>query len=547
MATTTPADAVAAATAPPDEASEANPRRWLALVVLCTSVLVLAIDNTILNVALPSIGQDLGATTSQLQWIVDAYILVFAGLLLTGGALGDRFGRKGALLVGLVVFGAGSLAASVAGSPEAVMISRGVMGVGGALVMPATLSLLTSLFPDPKERAKAIAAWAGTFGIGIAIGPLAGGWLLEHFWWGSAFLVNAPVIVLAFVGTALLVPSSRDRHAARLDPVGALLSTAGLATLVWAIIEAPEHGWTGTLTLVGFAAALALLGGFVAWEHRRDEPMLDMAFFGNARFSAASVAVTITFFALVGGTFLLTQHLQLVLGYDALQAGMRITPIAVPIIGLAPISTKLVERIGTKVVVATGLATVALGLAVAASITPTDGYAKVLVAILVIGSGMGLAMGPATESIMGSIPVDKAGVGSAVNDTTREVGSALGVAVIGSVASSAYGSSMADTVAASPVPVPAEAADAIQDSIVGALAVADQVGGAVGQGLADAAKVAFVDGMGNGLTVGAAMAFAGAVIALVFLPSRAKEQAEEAEREDEVDLDLAPEPELVAA
>jgi EmrB/QacA subfamily drug resistance transporter len=515
-------------------------KRWIALVVLCVSVLVLAIDTTILNVALPSIGQDLGATTSQLQWIVDAYILVFAGLLLTGGALGDRFGRKGALLLGLVLFGAGSVAAAMGASPQTVMVARGAMGVGGALVMPATLSLITNLFTDPKERAKAIGVWAGTWGIGIVVGPVAGGWLLEHFWWGSAFLVNVPVIALALVGAALVVPTSRDERAPRLDPVGALLSMVGLGTLVWAIIEAPAHGWTDPVTLAGFVTAAVVLVAFVVWELRRDEPMLDMAFFRNRRFSAASAAITITFFALVGATFLLTQHLQLVLGYSALEAGLRITPIAVGLILMAQVATRLVERIGTKVVVSAGLATISGGLFIASRIQPGDGYGFVLAAILVIGTGMGLTMAPATESIMGSIPAAKAGVGSAVNDTTREIGAALGVAVLGSVASSSYGSAMADQVAAAPVAVPPPAAEAIQDSLYGALAVADQVGGPLGQGLAESARVAFVDAMGTSLSVGALLVLVSAGIALAFLPSRAEPVDDQAGAEPEGDAERAP-------
>src|SRR5688500_6293243 len=284
---------------------------------MCLSLMVIGVDNTILNVALPTLVRDLGATTSQLQWIVDSYTLVFAGLLLTAGSLGDRFGRRRALSVGLLVFGLGSVASALAGSAEQLIVTRALMGVGGALIMPATLSIISNVFTEPAERGRAIAVWAGCSAMGIAIGPLSGGWLLEHFWWGSVFIVNIPIVLLALTGGRLFVPESKDPSPPGLDPLGAVLSIVGLGVLVWAIIEAPVQGWTDPTTLSAFLAAAVLVAGFIAWELHTDHPMLDVHFFANPRFSAASTAVTLVFFALFGSTFLQTQYLQFVLGYSA--------------------------------------------------------------------------------------------------------------------------------------------------------------------------------------------------------------------------------------
>ncbi|MGH9265709.1 MAG: MFS transporter, partial [Acidimicrobiales bacterium] len=310
------------------DAAAIHGRRWWTLAVMCLSLMVIGVDNTILNVALPTLVRDLDATTSQLQWIVDSYTLVFAGLLLTAGSLGDRFGRRRALAGGLVIFGLGSVASAVAGSADQLILTRAVMGVGGALIMPATLSIISNVFTVPAERARAIAVWAGFSAMGIAIGPLSGGWLLEHFWWGSVFMVNIPIVALALLGGRLFVPESRDPAPRGLDPLGAVLSIVGLVALVWAIIEAPVHGWSDPTTLAAFALAAVVLGAFVAWERHTDHPMLDVRFFANPRFTAASTGVTMVFFALFGSAFVQTQYLQFVLGYSALEAGLRVAPIA---------------------------------------------------------------------------------------------------------------------------------------------------------------------------------------------------------------------------
>ena len=494
-------------------------RRWWTLAVLCLSLVVIGVDNTILNVALPTLVEDLGATTSQLQWIVDGYVLVFAGLLLTAGSLGDRFGRRRALTGGLLVFGAASVLASMAATPGQLIAARGLMGIGAAFIMPSTLSIVTNTFLDPTERARAIGVWAGFSALGIAIGPLAGGWLLEHYFWGSVFLVNLPIVALALVGGRLVVPESRDPAAPRLDPAGAVLSMVGLAALLWAIIEAPVKGWTSAPVLAAAGVAAVALGAFVWWERRSDHPMLDLGLFRNPRFSAASAAVTLTFFALFGSLFLLTQHLQFVLGYSALGSGARVVPFAATLMVVAPLSSRVVERVGTKAVVATGLAVVAAGLALLVRTSVDAGYGPVVLAQVVMAAGMGLTMAPATESIMGALPRDRAGVGSAVNDTTRQVGGALGVAVIGSAFASVYGGRMADAVAG--VGLPGDAATAAGDSVGAALAVADRIGGPSGEALAEVARQSFVDGLHVAVLIGAGVALLGALVALAWLPARA--------------------------
>ena len=490
-------------------------RRWGILAVLMLALLTIGIDNTILNVALPTLATDLEASSSQLQWIVEAYVLAFAGALLTAGALGDRFGRRRALLGGLTVFGGASVAAAFVGSPAGLITLRAILGIGGAFIMPATLSILTHVFPE-EERAKAIGIWSSVWAIGIVVGPITGGWLLEHFWWGSVFLVNVPIAVAAIAATIVLVPESSDPAEGRLDPVGAVLSTGGLTALLYGIIQAPEHGWTTASTITAFVAALILMAGFVVWESRREDPMLDVSLFRDPRFSAASAAVTLVMFALVGGMFFLTQHLQFVLGYTPLQAGLRLIPVAVALAVAAPQSAALAKRFGTRTVVAVGLATAAAGLLILSGASVDSGYGIVAATMLVAGAGIGLAGTPATDSIMGAVPEGKAGVGSAVNDTTREVGGALGIAVLGTVLSSAYTSVMGKQVSS----LPGEAAEIAADSIGGAVHVAAAIGGTVGDQLLLAARTAFVDAMSTTVLVGAAVALVGAVVAFVYLPAR---------------------------
>jgi EmrB/QacA subfamily drug resistance transporter len=510
----------ASSVAPPAQPA-ADRRRWLILGVLCLSVFIIVVDNTIVNVALPTLARELDATTSQLQWIVDAYTLVFAGLLLAGGSLGDRFGRKGFLQAGLLAFGAFSALASIATSAEQLIAARAAMGIGAALIFPATLAILVNVFTVPSERAKAIGIWAAVSGLSVALGPVTGGWLLEHYSWGSVFLVNVPVVLVAIVAVALVVPTSRDPHTSRFDPIGLLLSIAGVTLLVWAVIEAPINGWTSTESLAAFAAAGALLAGFVLWELRSSHPMLDVRIFRNLRFTAGSVAVTFAFFALFGFIFMVTQYFQFVRGYGTLSAGLHTVPFAVFTGVAAPLSARLALRFGTKVIVAIGLLSMSIGFVVAAITEAESPYALVVLAMFFMGGGLGLVNAPATEAIMGALPPDRAGVGSAVNDTTRELGGTLGVAIVGSLFASVYSSQLASSLAGAPIP--AEAAAVARESVGAAYAVAEQAPGPFGDALRDAASSAFMDGFSAGSLVAAGVVLSGAVLAWLFLPARAAE------------------------
>jgi EmrB/QacA subfamily drug resistance transporter len=489
-------------------------RRWWTLSVLCLSLVMVIVGNTVLNVALPTLVRELDATATDLQWLVDAYALVFAGLLLSAGALGDRFGRKGALTIGLFIFGTASAVSALATSPGQLIFTRATMGVGAALVMPATLSILTNVFP-PHERARAIGIWAGLSGAGAAIGPIAGGYLLGHFWWGSVFLLNVPIVLVALIGGRLLVPTSKDPSQAPLDPVGAVLSIAGLGALLYAIIEAPIHGWTDALTLASFGIAAFFLFAFARWEFRSDHPMLDLRLFKNRQFSAASGSITLVFFAMFGTFFLLTQYLQLVLNYTALEAGVRLLPMAITLMIVAPQSAKFVDRFTHRVVVAVGLMVVAVGLALFSTFGVSTGYPLIATALVVMAIGMSLAMPPSTTAIMASLPMRKAGVGSAVNDTTRELGGALGVAVLGSLAVSHYSSQIGEAL----VGLPAAASEIATSSLGGALAVAQEIGGPAGSSLALAARSSFVDASGLSLTIGAVVVAAASIMVWVFFPA----------------------------
>ncbi len=386
----------------------AHRRRWLTLVVLCVSLMVIGLDNTILNVALPTLAHaknlgGLGASGSSLQWIVDAYTLVFAGLLLTMGSLGDRFGRYKFLTFGLVVFGTGSVLSAFAPSAGVLIATRSLMGIGGACIMPGTLSILSNVFPSPGERARAIGIWAGVSALGVGIGPVAGGALLTHFWWGSVFLVNVPIVVTALVLGYFFVPDSSDKTTPRLDPVGAGLSIVSLGAILWSIIEAPAHGWTSPEILTGFAVGVVFVAAFLTWELKSSSPMLDLHFFQNPRFSAASSAIMLVFLALFGTIFLLTQYLQSVLGYSTLKAGAILIPQSAALMVFAFLSPRWVVRFGNKVVVAFGLTLVAISLVGFVTFDVGSSALDVIIVTVIMGVGMGNVMSPATESIMGSL------------------------------------------------------------------------------------------------------------------------------------------------
>ena len=511
-------------TTTPAEASDlqlaSHPRRWAALAVVCFGMFVTVLDGTIVNIALPSLSVDLGASTRQLQWIVDAYLLVFTGLLLAAGGIGDKFGRKRVLITGLILFGATSALAGRADSAGQLITGRALMGIGAALIFPATLAIITNVFRDPRERAKAIGIWTATSGMAVAAGPITGGWMLEHFWWGSVFFVNVPITILVAGATWFVVPESRESDAPRLDKVGLLLSIAAIASLVYTIIEAPEWGWASARTLGGFAVALVVLAAFVRWELRVQHPMLPVKIFSNLRFSAASVSITAAFFALFGFIFLITQYFQLIRGYGPLQAGVRTLPVAISIAIASITAPRFVQRIGTTQVVRGGLAMMSIAfLWIALRTTVNESYIEIVGQMIFLGAGLGATTAPATESIMGSLSADKAGVGSAVNDTTRELGGTLGVAIIGSVFSSIYVADLRDSGGVF-AQLPPELRHVTEESVGAARIIAQQLGANAQPYLAQVSD-AFLGGLSVGCFVASGVAAAGALFAGRYLPARA--------------------------
>jgi EmrB/QacA subfamily drug resistance transporter len=487
--------------------------------VLCVSLLIVSLDNTILNVALPVIVRTLHASSSSLQWIVDSYAIVFAGLLLVAGSLGDRLGRKWVFMAGLLIFAAGSALSAFSGSPDGLIAARGFMGIGGSAIMPSTLSILTNTFSEARDRSRAIGVWSGTTGLGVAIGPVAGGWLLDHFWWGSVFLVNVPIALLGFIAALWIVPNSKDPSTKAADPVGAGLSILGMGLLLWGIIEAPDRSWTSPAILGSIGAAVAVLAVFWVWEKRSSHPMLQVSFFSSRRFSAAMGAMGLVMFALMGGLFLLTQYLQFSLGYTPLQTGLRIAPIALVLLVVAPLSSVIVHFVGTKPVVFAGMALIAAGFALLSKVSVQDTYMNVLPSFLLIGCGTGLAFAPCTESVMGSLPVGQAGVGAATNGASLQTGGALGVGILGSLLNTRYQDRLAPVLAR--YSMPASIRHVITGSLGGALAVAQRIGGALGAGLATVAKESFVSGLGLASVVAAVFVGAAGVVVLLVLPNRA--------------------------
>jgi MFS transporter, DHA2 family, multidrug resistance protein len=432
-----PPELSSAAVVPLYERPEVYQRRWFLLGVLCLSLVMIVMAVSSVNVALPTIQSDLGASATMLQWIVDSYALVFAGLLLVAGALGDRFGRKETLLFGLALFGIGSLVSGFAGSAAIVILGRAIQGAGAAFVMPSTLSLLTAVFP-PAERPKAIATWVAFAGAGGALGPIVAGALLEEFWWGSTFLFNVPVVAVTAIAVAIYSPRSRDDTVTPLDPRGAVLSLVGLTSLIFGIIEGAERGWSDTLVVGSFVLAAITLYAFVRWERVAPHPMLPVSYFADRRFSVGSAVITTSFFVMFGWFFLLSLYLQFVRGYSPLEAGLATLPLPPMFILLSPRSADIAARWGSGRTIALGFLLVGAGMAVLAPVTPDTPYVVLAVAMVLMGAGMAITAAPATTSIMSAVPLSKAGVASAVNDTTRELGGALGIAIFGTIVSSLY-------------------------------------------------------------------------------------------------------------
>jgi EmrB/QacA subfamily drug resistance transporter len=501
--------------------ADRNPRRWLILGVLCLSLLVVVVDNMVLNIAIPSLIRDLGASTAQIQWIIDAYILVFAGLLLTAGSLSDRHGRRRGLVTGLIVFGSASVLATLCQTPEQLIAVRGLMGVGAAFLMPGTLSILTTVFAE-DERKKAIAIWSSVLMLGALGGPSLGGLLLEHFWWGSIFLLNVPIAVLGIVAALAIIPESRGA-ASRPDLLGALLSMIGMTALVWGVINSAQHGWNSPSTLGGFAVAVIGLGAFAWWERRVAEPMLPLTLFRDRNFAGASLSIVLLSFSAGGVLLALTQYLQFVLGYEPLKAGTAFIPMLVTAMIFNGVGVVIDKRFGTRTALAAGLLLMSAGFGILASLSPGDGYPKLALALVVLGMGSGTAGPAAYGTLMSALPPERVGVGSAVNDTVQQVGTALSVAVLGSVLTATYRAAM-----------PAGVPDQARDSIGDALRIAAATGDAA---LARVAQDSFVSAIASTSLIGIVGGIMAAVVAVAVLrpkPPVAASQDAAAESESQL-------------
>ncbi|MFF4527559.1 MFS transporter [Streptomyces bluensis] len=476
-------------------APQGHPQRWLILGVLSLALLTVVLDNTVLNVAIPSLTEELGAATSDIQWMINAYSLVQSGLLLTAGSAADRYGRKKMLIAGLSLFGVGSLVAGLADSTGQLIAARAGMGIGGALLMTTTLAVAMQIF-TPEEQPRAIGIWAAVNALGFATGPLVGGFVLDHFWWGAIFMINLPVAALGVVAVAALVPESKDPRGDRPDLLGALLSTIGMGSLVFAIISGPEHGWTSGRVLATAGVAAVVLAGFAYWESRIPYPMLDMHFFRDRRFTGAVAGAVLIAFGMAGSLFLLTQHLQFVLGYDPMEAGVRMAPLAVTIVVLnfSGLAAKWATRLGIPIAILIGMILTSGGLVSIATLT-AYGYSGTLLGLVLIGAGAAIASPAMALAIMSAIPPEKAGVGAGVNGTLAEFGNGLGVAVLGAVLNSRF---------AALIPVAAS-------SLPAALAAAGS------QDERDRITEAFSSGLETSQLVGAVAVLLGGVVAAVLL------------------------------
>jgi EmrB/QacA subfamily drug resistance transporter len=502
-----------------------------ALAALCLGALILNVDTTIVTVALPDLVRQTGATTTDLQWVVDAYSLAFGALVLAAGSLSDRLGRKGMLLAGIAVFGAASVAGSQAGSAAGLIGARAAMGVGAAMIYPSTLSLITSVFTGRRERAWAIGLWGACAGTGVAVGPIAGGWLLERFWWGSIFAAMAVLAVVVAVGVAAAVPTSRDPATPPVDRRGLVLSAAGMGVLVFGVIEAPGWGWSSGSTAAVIAAGVAVLAIMAVAESRTAHPMIDVSLFRNPRFTAACGAVAMALFALLGFIFLMTQYFQVVKSYSPLSTGVRLLPLAAAVMVTSVAGTRLAVRVGNKVIISTGLALFGLAMFWTSRESQATPYAIMVAQEVILGAGLGLTQAPTADEALSAVPVEKVGLASAINGSTRLFGGTLGVAVIGSVASSLYASRLLGTL---PPGLPASVVATAKGSVGGAALAARQLRAAgahsAARGLDAAAVQAFLHGLAYGCAVAGGVAAVGFVVAVVALPGRPRADLTSANR-----------------
>jgi EmrB/QacA subfamily drug resistance transporter len=500
-------------------------RRWWILAILSLSVFLVVVDNLIINVAIPTLARELSADTSGLQWIVDSYALVFAGLLLACGGLSDRFGRKRVMQIGMFLFGVFSAWAAFTNSTGELITARAFLGASAALVFPGTLAIVVDVFRDPSERAKAIGIWSAVSGAAVAFGPVSGGFLLEHFWWGSVFLVNIPIVLVALTLQHFFVPESKDDNAERLDVIGFLLSITFVSLLVYTIIEGPHRGWTNSLTITGFVVSVLLITGFIYRELTATHPLLDVRVFRNMRVTAATSSIFIAFFSLFGFTFLVTQYFQFVRGYDPLESGLRTLPFAVGAGITAPIAAKLAMKFGPKPVVAIGLLSMGVAQIWASTFEANSSYfGPVIGSMVLMACGLALVTSPSSESVMGSLPRDMAGVGSAINDTSREVGGTLGVAIIGSIFATTYGPKIVESL--TPLQLPSPIIDSAKDSVGAAIGIAEGLGDpSLSETVREIASSSFLNGFQAACIAVGLVAILGSVLAWRFLPARAAQHS----------------------
>ncbi|MEU4710831.1 MFS transporter [Nocardia salmonicida] len=494
-------------------------RRWAGLAALVVALLTVGLDLMVLNVALPTLAQDLGASTTQLQWIVNAYTLVFAALMLPAGGFGDRYGRKRLLLVGLVVFVAASAWAAYSGSTGSLIAARAVMGIGAAIIVPLSLGILPTLF-SPDQRRRAIAVWVGALGVGLPLGPIVGGWLLQHFWWGSVFLINVPVGIAALLACVMLLPESADPHAPPLDRLGIITAVPGTAAVVFAVIQAPEYGWTDPLVLVTLAAGVALIVGFLVWERHTCYPLVDLALFTNPSFTWPTLAATAGTFTLVGVLFVVPQYLQSLRNYDAFGTGLRLVPLVLAIVVAAAAVDKIVTRVGAKIPIVTGMVTAAAGFVLASRIGVDSGYGFVAVCLAVVGLGAGLALAPAVDAVMASLPENRSAAGAGLLMAIRQVGAAFSIAVLGSLLTVVYTRELDPHLSSLPEPV----LSAARDTLAGAQLVATQLPGPAGADLAATSAHAYTAAMSAVFLASAAVSALLAVAIAAKLPKQTPPQ-----------------------